>query len=92
MSAFLTIEIPGVRHSRVRISRVSNTDQARLAPDMVSTYQVDVPDSRDREGYTVWRTVATINHRYGDGERRLAIAALTALEEHSPRTTEVTGQ
>jgi len=45
--------------------------------------QVDVPDSRDREGYTVWRTVAAISHRYKDGERRLA--ALTALATRSGR-------
>lgn len=81
MSAFVTIEIPGAFRSRVRVSRVSNTDDARLAPDTVSTYQVDVPDGRDHEGYIVWRTATTISHRYGDGARRLTITALTALEE-----------
>lgn len=82
MSEFITLEIPGSLVSRVRVSRVTNTHANELAPDEVSTYQVDVPAGRDRQDYIVWRTVTTISHRYGDGARRLAITALTALEEN----------
>ncbi|MFJ4107932.1 hypothetical protein [Oerskovia enterophila] len=83
MSLFIRLTVGHHMVDRIRVSRVSNTDENVLDPDTVSTYQVDTPAGRDRQGYIVWRTVTTISHRYGDGATELARLALNALKENT---------
>jgi hypothetical protein len=79
MSEFIRIEIPGAHVSQYRVSRVTNTHEATLTPNAVSTYRVDVEEGSVLKG---WRTVTHVTHRYGDGALALAVTALTAIQEH----------
>lgn len=77
MSAFIRISVGHHTVDRIRVSRISNTDENVLDPDTVSTYQVDRAPVGDAE------LLATVTHRYGDGATELARLALNALKENT---------
>lgn len=79
MSLYIRIGVGQRSLDRIRVSRVSNTDDAVLDPDTVSAYQVD------RDTYGDGTPLATITHRYGDGATELARLALNALATNTPK-------
>lgn len=77
MSLFIRIGVGHNMLNTVRVSRVSNTDDAVLDPDTVSTYQID--QFGPGHAFPFITDGAMVEHRYGDGATELARLALNAL-------------